>query len=110
MGLLYPLILNNFTSITEPAAKQNITIYPNPTTGLLTICDVRCAICDNRTSDIGQSKIEIFDVMGRTVGATLAIAPNGTTQLQIDASTPPGIYFIRIQTENGIVTKKVIKN
>ena len=85
---------------------------------------MRYATSDNRTSDIGQSEIEIFDIMGRTVGATLAVAPDGTHQPQTANRTseigqseitfdlsnvPPGIYFIRIKTEEGVVTRKVVK-
>ncbi|MCL2041345.1 MAG: Ig-like domain-containing protein [Bacteroidales bacterium] len=78
----------------------DVRVYPNPTTGELTICDMRYAICD----------IAIFDVMGRTVvGETLAVAPDGTHRLQISASAPAGVYFIRIHTNDGVRTVKVIK-
>ena len=93
---------------------NHIKIYPNPTTGELTICDMRCAICD----------VTIFDVMGRTAGATLAVAPNGTHQSEIGnrqskigqsqitfdlSNVPTGIYFVRITTETGVVVRKVVK-
>jgi len=101
----------------SPSKGEDVRIYPNPTTGLLTICDMRCATfdnptSDNRTSHIGQSQIEIFDIMGCTVGATLTVAPDGTHQSQITmdiSHLPAGIYFVRIQTENGTVTRKVVK-
>ena len=67
----------------SPPEGGDVRIYPNPTSGELTICDMRYAMCDNRTSDIGQSDIVIFDVLGRTVGATLAVAPDGTHQSHI---------------------------
>ena len=70
----------------SPPFGGDVRIYPNPTSGLLAICDLRFATCDNRMADVGQSEIVIYDVLGRTVGATLAVAPNGTHQSQI---TPP---------------------
>jgi hypothetical protein len=37
-------------------------------------------------------------------------ARNDASEIAINISSfPPGMYFIRIQTENGTVTKKVIK-
>ena len=91
----------------SPPEREDVRVYPNPTDGTLWICDMRYATCDNRISDI-----EIFDVMGRTVGAPLAVAPNGTHQSQITfdlSNVPSGIYFVKIQTETGVITKKIIK-
>ena len=95
------------TGIKEPNTSELI-IYPNPTTGLLTICDVRYAICD----------VEIFDMMGRdVVGTTFTVAHvetdnypslQPTTTINI-AHLPTGIYFIRIQTETGTVMRKIVK-
>ena len=129
------------TAPAENDFADDIIVYPNPTTGLLTICDMRYATSDNPTSEI-----EIFDIMGRTVGATLAVAPNGTHQSEIGnrkseianrqseieifdvfgracnvlrvtcneneiniSHLPTGVYFLRITTKTGIVTKKIIK-
>ncbi|MCL2040824.1 MAG: M6 family metalloprotease domain-containing protein [Bacteroidales bacterium] len=99
-------------AINEQDVADGITIYPNPTTGLLTICDMRNSpplegarggtICD----------VVIFDVLGRTVGAALAVAPDGTHQSQIEMDIsylPTGIYFVKIQTETDVVVRKVIK-
>ncbi|MCL2041409.1 MAG: C25 family cysteine peptidase [Bacteroidales bacterium] len=105
----------------SPPEREGVRVYPNPTSGLLTICDVRCATSDNRKSEIGQSKIEIFDVMGRIV----AVAPVETrhaTSLQSEigqseignrtfdlSKVPAGIYFLRITTEDDVVVRKVVK-
>ena len=81
-------------------------VYPNPTNGQLIV------ECRDAINGISTMNIEIFDVMGRTVGANLAVAPDGTHQSQIamDIShLPTGIYFLRIQTETGVVVRKVIK-
>ena len=100
------------TGISETETGK-INIYPNPTNGLITICDVRYATCDNQ-------KIEIFDVMGRAV----VVAPvetrhatslqseigNRTSEIEMNIShLPAGIYFLRITTDDGVVTRKVVK-
>ena len=89
--------------ITENGQTAGITVYPNPNRGELTIemCDMRYEICD----------IQIFDVMGRvvaTVGARHALPLQWDGTLNI-AHLPNGIYFIRIQTENDVITQKIIK-
>ncbi|MCL2041236.1 MAG: T9SS type A sorting domain-containing protein [Bacteroidales bacterium] len=97
-------------SITDINGGNGIAVYPNPTSGLITICDVRCATCD----------IAIFDVMGRAVvvapvetrHATSLQSPieNRPSQITFDVSNlPAGVYFIRITTENGIVTREIVK-
>jgi hypothetical protein len=61
------------------------------------------------------SDIAIYDIMGRTVGAYLygrpKIGQSNIGQSEINISHfPTGMYFLRIMTEQGIATRKVIKN
>jgi hypothetical protein len=96
--------LSTTTAINE--LQNDIKIYPNPTDGQLII-------------DNGQLTIEniaIYDMIGQSVySSTLGISPlwgdkGGLSMLRLDVShLPSGIYFIRIQTENGVVMKKVVK-
>ena len=88
-------------SITDINGGNGIVVYPNPTSGLITICDMRCARCD----------IAIFDVMGRAVVVAQSYIENRTSQITFDLSNlPAGVYLIRITTAaGGVVTKKVIK-
>ncbi|MCL2512168.1 MAG: T9SS type A sorting domain-containing protein [Bacteroidales bacterium] len=85
--------------IVETRLIASLQVYPNPTTGELTIeiSDMRYEISD----------IEIYDVFGRKQISNL----KSQISNPIDVShLPSGIYFIRITTENGVITKKVIKN
>ena len=93
----------------------DIQIYPNPTTGKLTIDNEQLTI-------IG---VEIFDVYGKKL-----FLQKAESRMQ-KANSPPfmegwqpqadgvvidisnfssGIYFVKIETENGTITKKIIKN
>jgi len=85
--------------ITTKQLNDNIIIYPNPTMGKLRITNYELLI----------TNIEIFDVFGRSVGATLPIAQNPEINLNI-SHLPAGVYFMKIITNNGIVMKKVLKN
>jgi hypothetical protein len=78
--------------------ELQITVCPNPTTGLLQV-----------TSDKLQvTSVEVFDVMGKC-HSSLVTCHSSLVTLNI-SHLPTGIYFVKIQTENETITKKVIKN
>jgi hypothetical protein len=85
-----------------------LKIYPNPTKGELTISLPN-------PSEGGAYKawevknIEVYDVFGCCVDIEHPTLWGGLGGLDI-SHLPSGIYFIRIQTENGVVTKKVVKD
>jgi aminopeptidase N len=89
------------TSIDDFSNENNITVYPNPTTGELSIemCDMRYhEICD----------VEVFDVYGRNV---LPRTTYRTPHTVLDISDlQVGVYFLQITTKSGIVMKKIIKH
>jgi len=87
------------TGIAE-SAMGNISVYPNPTGGELRIemCDMRYEICD----------IAIFDTFGRKLQVSNLKSQISNHQIDI-SHLPTGIYFLRIQTENGVVVQKVVK-
>jgi hypothetical protein len=84
----------------EETNIAGITVFPNPTDGELTIGH---EICDNEICDI-----KIFDVMGRIVFQLSTLNSQLSTQIDISIF-PAGVYFIRITTEEGIITKKIVK-
>jgi hypothetical protein len=83
-------------NIAEQDATGNIMIYPNPTTGevIIEMGDMGYGICD----------IEIFDIMGKKVSHLTISHPISISHLR------NGIYFLRIQTETEVITRKVVKN
>ncbi|MDR1180701.1 MAG: T9SS type A sorting domain-containing protein [Bacteroidales bacterium] len=85
------------TGLVERDGNNIKLLYPNPTTGKLTI--------DNEQSKI--ENVEIFDVMGKMQKATTN-KQNG--EITIDISHfPVGVYLVKIKTEVGITTQKIIK-
>jgi len=79
--------------------ELRITVYPNPTTGKFNV----------QSSMFKVQSVEIFDVYGRKVYEDSNSC--GLTVLRSYDLTvfPAGIYFLKITTETGIVTKKIIK-
>jgi hypothetical protein len=78
---------------------QNIIVYPNPTTGELEI----------RNYELGITGIEVFDVYGRKLSQVSYLKSHISYLIDI-SYLQTGIYFIKIITETGTVTQKVIKN
>jgi len=104
------------TGIVNVATDSNITLYPNPTSGKLTITCYRHCGLDPQSPEndeiAGQARndiqnVDVFDLLGRKV---LSQKVEGGKQKELDIShLPAGMYFARIQTEQGTVTQKVVK-
>lgn len=75
--------------------KEQIKIYPNPASKLLNISSKNS---NNKT-------IKILDILGSEIFFTKTI--KATTQLDI-SSYSKGIYFIKVESDNGISTQKII--
>jgi hypothetical protein len=105
--------------IASTTLSNQITVYPNPTSGELRIVTGnRHSVLDtespaNKDGIAGQARndvmnIEVFDVFGRQFVSNLK---SQTSNLLMDIShLPAGVYFVRITTENGVVTRKIIKS
>jgi len=84
--------------ITSTTLSNPIQVYPNPTSGQLTI--------DN--GELTIENVEIFDMMGKKI---FEEKDNLTVLRSYDLTLfPTGIYFLKITTEQGMITKKIIKN
>ena len=75
-----------------------LQIYPNPTTGELSVVSYQLSV-DN---------VEVFDIYGRKQKIIINYQLSIINSLNI-SHLPTGIYFLRIQTEIGVVTRKVVK-
>jgi hypothetical protein len=89
----------DFTGIGEKGKEERIVLYPNPTTGQLRIENGEWRI----------ENVEIFDILGRTVVAYPCGCPENTEITLYISNLPTGMYFVRIQTERGVVVRKVLK-
>jgi len=85
--------------IASTTLSNQIQVYPNPTSGQLRIetSDLRCAISD----------VEIYDVIGNLVLNLKSQISNQTINI---SHFPASVYFLKITTETGIVSKKIIKH
>jgi hypothetical protein len=82
------------TSLSE-TTKDAFSIYPNPTENVLNIA----------TPTNGKYTISLFNSFGQQVYSGQA---NSTTQIAI-SSFPNGMYFVQLNINNKVQTKKIVK-
>jgi len=97
MSLTLPL--DEEVTLANPtfSLQNNITIYPNPVKKTLQI--------NMQSQGFGSivRSIHVYDAMGKKLLET-----NNGTQLDV-SNLASGLLFIKIETNKGIITKKVIK-
>lgn len=92
-------VIANLTDIEEAEAESNsISVFPNPTTGLLNIA------FDN--ADMGSYNVEIYDALGRLVSSE-NVNVSGNHSMDISAY-PEGLYIVRISTPAFVANKKIM--
>jgi len=75
----------------EDVDETDFTVYPNPVSEYISI-----------DSKIEIDKIELFDLLGKQV-----ISTNQTLEINV-SHLPVGVYLLRIISESGKITKKII--
>ncbi|MEN8125817.1 MAG: N-acetylmuramoyl-L-alanine amidase [Bacteroidota bacterium] len=87
---------SNLLAIDDSSIKQNIRLYPNPTSGIVNI---------SNPNFININKVEIFNIYGQKLSVK---KQNNSISLKNFSN---GIYFIKIEDENGKQgTFKILKN
>jgi hypothetical protein len=87
-----------FQSLSNPdvAIDASVSIYPNPTKGLITI------ECNNTIKSV-----QLYDVQGRILQTNVV----NESQASLDMSSQSkGIYFIKIISDNGMKVQKIVKD
>jgi len=91
-------------NIVETRLIASVQAYPNPTRGEFWVSGFEVT-----SYELQVTSYEIFDVMGRKLLTSPLSLTSPETTLNL-AHLPNGIYFLKITTENGVITKKIIKN
>jgi PKD repeat protein len=81
-------------------ANSNLIVYPNPSNGKFEI------------SFIGfnekEARIKVYNITGDLVYEANGNIENGNLNQHITLNHSPGIYFVKIESGNGSLTKKII--
>ena len=77
---------------------NSISLYPNPAKEVI---NVQCTM-----NNVQVTALEVFDVYGKLIN-TVSVIDN-PTQINV-SSLAAGMYFVRVTTEEGTVTKSFVK-
>lgn len=85
---------NVVTGIKSISANDAISIFPNPTSGVLNINAVET-----------NSSVEVLNIVGEKVYSNTLVKGNNTIDLSNLAN---GAYFVKMNSNNQVITKKVV--
>ncbi len=89
------------TSVEETNLSNNISIFPNPSTGEVSITFL---------PNINSMNLKIYNAIGGVVlTKKINVSSSGETKINL-SSKPEGIYLFEIKTAEGTITKKIIIN
>lgn len=80
----------------DELASSTINIHPNPTTGQITIS----------LEEVNTGSFKVLNSLGQVV---LEDTFEAITKLDISLDEPSGIYFLQLEIDGQVVTKKVLK-
>lgn len=83
--------------IEDADSKDNLSVYPNPFNSVVTLSRIESG-----------TQIEVFNLLGETLFLIPISANQKETKLDL-SSLSKGMYLIKVQTEHGLMTKKIIK-
>jgi len=76
---------------------DELRLFPNPANDFITL---------KTPVDVADSNVKIFNILGKTMKSLKMTHSN----YKIDISDlPVGLYFLRLETKNGVTTKKFVK-
>jgi hypothetical protein len=87
---------NIVTSVVDPQLSEKVKVFPNPVADVLNI-------------DLGELSghtLELYDVLGKRV-IYRELEPGGVIDLDVNM-LEKGIYLLKVQTDQGIVSKRVV--
>ena len=96
-----PAITATTTTGIENWLLNSISLYPNPANDVI---NVQCTM-----NNVQVKALEVFDVYGKLIRTVETVCtPSLQTQINV-SELASGMYFVRVTTEEGTVTKSFVK-
>ena len=94
-----PTVCTAGTGVIEHSLSDNISLYPNPSTGDVFI-----------SSSVNSMDVKVYNAIGEAVVTKKINVPSsGEAKINL-SNNPDGIYLFQMKTEEGTVTKRVVIN
>lgn len=97
------IVVGNSSGITNISGTVGLSIYPNPHLQSFTI--------ELTLTKAEQVSIKLVNMLGEVVNTIEHTTVTGIYKKQVNTTNlPAGIYFLSVQTQDRLLTKKLIKN
>lgn len=88
-------------TLSADSYKMNqISVYPNPSNGLVTIS----------TGDVTLTSIDVYDLTGKLILKQNRFNSNNNLTTIDLSNAAEGIYFVKLSSDNNSIVKRIIKN
>lgn len=95
------VVVTSLVGIEDVVAENAFDVYPNPTDGLLTV--------EIKSASFESVRVEVLNLVGKKLTSfDLAERSAGSKQVLDLSGYAQGVYFIKIQTEQGQALRKVV--
>ena len=88
-------VVGDVLGVEEFSLENSVSIFPNPTSNIITI---------DTSNKINVNSLELYNIVGKQV-----IKTNNVSTLDL-SELSSGVYMLRVITDSGTLTKKVIRN
>ena len=90
--------------IEDNQLAESIIVYPNPATEVVNV------ECRMQNEEWAVTNMEVYDVYGKVVRTAETLRATSPQTAQINVSgLAAGMYFVRVTTDQGVVTKRFVK-
>ena len=91
------------TDVEYLLASESVSIYPNPSSG-----DVVMKV---NVTDLSSANVTVFNALGEAVLVKQVFDLSTNNEVKLDMhNKPEGMYFVKMETPEGAVTKKIVIN
>jgi len=98
---IYRRSLSEIMGVVEYGENENyLTVYPNPASD-------RTTITFNEAGSTTQHNIKVMNMLGECIQQ---LTTNNKEQILDMSGYAKGVYFVRIESEKGIVNRKIVKD
>ena len=95
-------VLVSAAGINDPAVEKTIAVYPNPSTGSITV-ELEHAYSES-------IKMTVYNILGEAVSEVITVKPNTTNAILDLNNLESGLYLLKVETPNGTAVKELTIN
>ena len=90
--------------IEDNQLAESVSVYPNPATEVINV------ECRMKNEEWAVTNMELYDVYGKVIRTAEKLRATSPQTAQINVSgLAAGMYFVRVTTDQGVVTKRFVK-